>query len=73
MLEVTDAVVSVWGADRVGMHLSPRSPSHGVSDGHPDITFPYVAAELGKRKLAFLFVRESRGLGALLGRLKRAF
>ena len=24
MLEVTDAVVSVWGAGRVGMHLAPR-------------------------------------------------
>jgi 2,4-dienoyl-CoA reductase-like NADH-dependent reductase (Old Yellow Enzyme family) len=73
MLEVTDAVVSVWGADRVGMHLAPRSPSHGVSDSHPELTFPYVAAELGKRKLAFLFIRETRGPGALLGKLKRAF
>ncbi|MDM0117472.1 alkene reductase [Variovorax sp. J22R133] len=73
MLEVTDAVVSVWGADRVGMHLATRSPSHGVSDSHPEITFPYVAAELGKRKLAFLFVRETRGPGALLGKLKSAF
>ena len=73
MLEVTDAVVSVWGADRVGMHLAPRSPSHGVSDSHPELTFPYVAAELGKRKLAFLFIRETRGPGALLARLKRAF
>jgi 2,4-dienoyl-CoA reductase-like NADH-dependent reductase (Old Yellow Enzyme family) len=73
MLEVTDAVVSVWGADRVGMHLAPRAPSHGVSDSHPEITFPYVASELGKRKLAFLFIRETRGPGALLERLKRAF
>ncbi len=31
MLEVTDAVIAVWGADRVGMHLAPRgdSPRHG--------------------------------------------
>jgi 2,4-dienoyl-CoA reductase-like NADH-dependent reductase (Old Yellow Enzyme family) len=24
MLEVTDAVIEVWGANRVGMHLAPR-------------------------------------------------
>ena len=24
MLEVTDAVAEIWGADRVGMHLAPR-------------------------------------------------
>ena len=29
MLEVTDAVISVWGANRIGMHLAPRSDTHG--------------------------------------------
>jgi 2,4-dienoyl-CoA reductase-like NADH-dependent reductase (Old Yellow Enzyme family) len=73
MLEVTDAVVDVWGADRVGMHLAPRAPSHGVSDSDPQTTFSYVASELRKRGLAFLFVRETRGPGALLQRLKHEF
>jgi 2,4-dienoyl-CoA reductase-like NADH-dependent reductase (Old Yellow Enzyme family) len=73
MLEVADAVTSVWGAGRVGMHLAPRSPSHGVSDSDPAATFGYVATELGKRGLAFLFIRETRGPGALLTDLKRAF
>jgi 2,4-dienoyl-CoA reductase-like NADH-dependent reductase (Old Yellow Enzyme family) len=73
MLEVTDAVIDVWGPDRVGMHLAPRSPSHGVSDSDPRGTFTYVATELGRRGLGFLFVRETRGPGALLGELKRAF
>jgi 2,4-dienoyl-CoA reductase-like NADH-dependent reductase (Old Yellow Enzyme family) len=35
MLEVTDAVVSVWGANRVGMHLAPRGDSHGMGDSNP--------------------------------------
>ena len=39
MLEVTDAVISVWGPDRVGMHLAPRSDSHGISDSNPEATF----------------------------------
>ena len=73
MLEVTDAVVDVWGADRVGMHLAPRSPSHGVSDSDPQTTFGHVATELGKRGLGFLFIRETRGPGALLAHLKQAF
>ena len=29
-LEVTDAVISVWGADRVGYHIAPRGDSHGM-------------------------------------------
>jgi 2,4-dienoyl-CoA reductase-like NADH-dependent reductase (Old Yellow Enzyme family) len=73
MLEVTDAVTSVWGPGRVGMHLAPRSPSHGVSDSDPAATFGHVATELGRRGLAFLFVRETRGPGALLPALKAAF
>ena len=32
MLEVTDAVVGVWGAARVGMHLAPRGDSHDMGD-----------------------------------------
>jgi 2,4-dienoyl-CoA reductase-like NADH-dependent reductase (Old Yellow Enzyme family) len=73
MLEVADAAASVWGPGRVGMHLAPRSPSHGVSDSDPATTFGHVAAELGKRGLAFLFIRETRGPGALLDTLKEAF
>jgi len=59
MLEVTDAVVSVWGADRVGMHLNLRSDSHSVSDSDPIATFGYVARELDARKIAFVVGRES--------------
>jgi 2,4-dienoyl-CoA reductase-like NADH-dependent reductase (Old Yellow Enzyme family) len=59
MLEITDAAISVWGADRVGMHLNLRSDSHSMSDSNPAATFGYVATELGKRKIAFIVGRES--------------
>lgn len=59
MLEVTDAVVSVWGADRVGMHLAPRRDAHDMGDSNPEETFLYVARELGRRGLAFICARES--------------
>ncbi len=61
MLEVTDAVISVWGAGRVGMHLAPRGDAHTMSDSNPLETFGYVAEQLGKRGIAFIFTRESLG------------
>ena len=72
-LEVTDAVVEVWGADRVGYHLAPRGDAHGMGDSNPAATFGYLAAELGKRKIAFLCAREGRDAPRLGPDLKRAF
>jgi 2,4-dienoyl-CoA reductase-like NADH-dependent reductase (Old Yellow Enzyme family) len=73
MLEVTDAVVSVWGADRVGMHIAPRGDAHDMGDSDSAAVFGYVARELGKRKLAFLCARESHDKPALGPALKQAF
>lgn len=73
MLEVTDAVVSVWGPDRVGMHLAPRGDAHDMGDSDPLATFSYVARELGRRKLAFLCAREALGEGRIGPQLKKAF
>jgi len=72
-LEVADAVIGVWGADRVGYHLAPRGDSHGMGDSNPAATFGYLATELGKRKLAFLCARESLDEPRLGPALKRAF
>lgn len=73
MLEVTDAVISVWGADRVGMHLAPRADAHGMGDANPLETFGYVARELGKRGIAFICAREKQGPDSLGPELKKAF
>jgi 2,4-dienoyl-CoA reductase-like NADH-dependent reductase (Old Yellow Enzyme family) len=73
MLEVTDAVVSVWGADRVGMHLAPRGDAHDMGDSNPLATFGYVARELGKRGIAFICAREAFGDGRIGPQLKAAF
>lgn len=73
MLEVTDAAISVWGADRVGLHLAPRADSHDMGDSNLEATFSYVAREAGKRKLAFLFTRESQAQPRLSPLLKRIF
>lgn len=73
LLEVTDAVVSVWGAGRVGMHLAPRCDAHDMGDSDPAGLFLHVAGELGRRGLAFLCARESHDRDALGPDLKRAF
>ncbi|WP_300759647.1 alkene reductase [Janthinobacterium sp.] len=73
MLEVTDACIAVWGADKVGMHLAPRRDAHDMGDSTPRETFGYVARELGKRKIAFIFAREAQGEDSLSPYLKQEF
>lgn len=73
MLEVADAVIGVWGAARVGMHLSPRGDAHDMGDSDPLATFGYVASELGKRKLAFIAARERLGADSIGPQLKKLF
>jgi len=73
MLEVTDAVISVWGNERVGMHLAPRGDSHDMGDSNPLATFSFVAHELGKRRIAFICARESLGPNRIGPKLKAAF
>ena len=73
MLEVTDATISVWGADRVGVHIAPRSDSHDVSDENPRETFGYLMRQLKARGVAFVFARASRGDDELGRFLKQEF
>lgn len=73
LLEVTDAVISVWGAGRVGMHLAPRADAHDVGDSQRADTFGYVATQLGKRGIAFICAREAQADDSLGPQLKRQF
>lgn len=73
MLEVADAVISVWGPGRVGMHLAPRGDAHSMGDSDLLKTFTYVATELGKRKIAFICAREYQAPDSIGPILKQAF
>jgi 2,4-dienoyl-CoA reductase-like NADH-dependent reductase (Old Yellow Enzyme family) len=73
MLEVADAVISVWGAGRVGVHLAPRGDAHSMGDSDLPRTFEYVARRLGERSIAFICAREYIGTDRLGPRLKGAF
>lgn len=73
MFEAVDAAVDVWGADRVGLHLSPKADAHDMGDSDLEATFTYVAREAGKRRLAFLFTRESQEEPRLSPKMKKEF
>lgn len=57
-LEVTDAVIDVWGPTRVGYKVSPYFSMLGMSDSSPIDTFSYLAQELGSRGIAYLHIAE---------------
>ena len=58
LLEATEAVVEVWGANRVGARLSPYSEFNDIHDSDPLTTFTYAARKLGELELAYLHVIE---------------
>ncbi|WP_426423509.1 alkene reductase [Bradyrhizobium genosp. A] len=60
MLEVTQAAISVWGADRVGVRIAPSGSYGSMSDSDPAATFGYVTTELDRLGIAYLHVVEPR-------------
>lgn len=56
LMEVMDAVCSVWGADKVGVRLSPIQPFNDIQDSDPEKTFTYVVEQLNSLGLAYLHV-----------------
>jgi 2,4-dienoyl-CoA reductase-like NADH-dependent reductase (Old Yellow Enzyme family) len=73
LLEVTDGVASVWGAESVGVHLAPRMDTHDMGDSDRLGTFTYVARELGEREIAFICAREHKAEDWIGPKLKKAF
>ena len=59
LLEVTEAVVNEWSADRVGVRLSPYNPFNDMRDSDPIATFTYAAKVLNRFDLAYLHIMEA--------------
>ncbi|MGB8928964.1 MAG: alkene reductase [Pantoea agglomerans] len=61
VLEIVDAMVSAWSADRIGIRIYPLGAFNGVdnADGqeHEEAAL-YLIRELEKRKLAYLHISE---------------
>ncbi len=60
LLEVTDAVVNVWGKGRVGVRLSPFGTFNDMGDSDPEAHFSYVLTKLSKRGIAYAHLVEPR-------------
>lgn len=59
LLDILDAVTSVWPSDRVGVRVSPAGGSNGIHDDNPVETFSHIAAALDDRHLAYVHVVEA--------------
>jgi 2,4-dienoyl-CoA reductase-like NADH-dependent reductase (Old Yellow Enzyme family) len=59
LLEAVDALLAVWPADRIGVHLNLMSNTYSMSDSNPQALFSHVAEQLNERELAFIFGREN--------------
>ncbi len=57
-LEATEAVAGVWGADRVGLRLSPFGTFNDMGDSHPATNFAEIYRAFDKLGLAYLHVVE---------------
>lgn len=58
LLEVMEAVTSVWGGNRVGIKLSPSNTFYGMSDSNSLATFSYVIEALNDFDLAYIHLME---------------
>lgn len=64
LLQVIDAVAGVFGADRVGVRLSPFGKFNDMRDSNPDKLFSRVIQSLDSLGLAYLHLVEPRVTGA---------
>src|SRR5260370_26652382 len=66
LLEVVEAMVSVWGGHRVAVRIAPSGTWNGGSDSNPIALFDYVAKQLNHFGIAYLHIIEPRIKGNVL-------
>jgi N-ethylmaleimide reductase len=64
LMEVTRAVIDVWGADRVGLRLSPYGVANGSGEPDPMPLYTHAIQSLDPLGLAYLHFIEPRSSGA---------
>ncbi len=60
LIEVVEALATVWGSDRVAVRIGPSGNWNGMSDSNPQLLFSYVAHQLNQLGLAYLHIIEPR-------------
>jgi N-ethylmaleimide reductase len=66
LLEVVEAVTSVWGGDRVAVRIGPSGTWNYMRDSNPAALFTYVAEQLNRFGLAYLHIIEQRVKGSVI-------
>ncbi len=56
LLEVVAALTRVWGAERVGVRLSPSGTFNDMTDSEPEKLFVYLLGQLNRFDLAYLHI-----------------
>jgi N-ethylmaleimide reductase len=64
LLEITDAAIDIWGADRVAVRLSPYGVANGSGEPDPMPLYSHVIGALDALGLAYLHFIEPRSSGA---------
>jgi N-ethylmaleimide reductase len=64
LLEVVDAAIGVWGADRVAVRLSPYGVANGSGEPDPMPLYSHGIGALDELGLAYLHLIEPRSSGA---------
>jgi len=64
LLEVIDAVATVWESDRIGVRLSPYGTFNSMQDSDPVALFSHVIQQLDTRNLAYIHLIEPRASNA---------
>ncbi|MBR0696929.1 alkene reductase [Bradyrhizobium lablabi] len=64
LMEVTQAAIDVWGANRVGVRLSPYGIANGSGEADPMPLYSHAVKSLDKLGLAYLHFIEPRSSGA---------
>ena len=64
LMEVTKAVIDVWGTDRVGVRLTPYGVANGSGEADPMPLYSHVIKSLDPLGLAYLHFIEPRSSGA---------
>jgi len=66
LMEVVEALASVWGGNRVAVRIGPSGTWNHMSDSNPGALFDYVAQQLNRFGLAYLHIIEPRVKGNVL-------
>jgi N-ethylmaleimide reductase len=56
LFEIAEALMPIWGPDRIGVRISPLGRLNDIHDDNPETTFGYIAERLSDYGFAYLHI-----------------